>query len=181
MKYYCIGQNLRSAADTLHIYQHATVHHTPHLWQDIAHAHARSNKKPIGTADACSGPCTASKAKVPECSPMSMDVSLSAHGFCRWKHVLLTRYTFVNTLRRITPLVFDWTSSMPMPDLTRKLPAQQMPVLASAQAPESKLVGRQLIVNVHPWQQEMSKASDRRDKFMARLSRRIMKSRNLLL
>lgn len=126
-------------------------------------------------------PIQASKAEVPEYSPMSIDVSLSAHGLCRWKHVLLTRYTFVNTLRRITPLVFDWTSSMPMPDLAKKLPAQQMPVQASAQAREPKSVARHLIVDVHPWQQEMSEAADRRDKFMARLSRRIMKSRNHLL
>ena len=70
---------------------------------------------------------------------------------------------------------------MPMPDLTRNLSAQQMPVQASAQAREPKSVARHLIVDVHPWQQEMSEAADRRDKFMARLSRRIMKSRNHLL
>ena len=55
---------------------------------------------------------------------------------CRWKHVLLTRYTFVNTLRRINPLVSDWTLPLPMPNLARKLPSAQVP----GQAPQPAAV-----------------------------------------
>ncbi|CAL5230095.1 g13553 [Coccomyxa viridis] len=92
-----------------------------------------------------------------------------------WKHVLVTRYTFVNTLRRITPLVFDWTMPLPMPDLARKLPSSQVP----GQAPRPA-ANPQLESNVHLRHEEVSEAADRRGKFMARLSRRIIKSRTHL-
>ena len=83
--------------------------------------------------------------------------------------MLLTRYTFVNTLRRITPLVSDWT--LPMPDLARKLPSSHFSAQAQQPAPvlESNVVVRH---------EEVSEAADRRGKFMARLNRRIIKSRN---
>ena len=96
--------------------------------------------------------------------------------FCRWKHVLLTRYTFVNTLRRITPLVFDWTLPLPMPDLARKLPVSQ----ALDQAPQPAAV-LQLASGTLVRREEVSEAADRRGKFMARLNRRIIKSRNHFL
>ncbi len=102
---------------------------------------------------------------------MSLSLSFSR----RWKHVLLTRYTFVNTLRRITPLVFDWTMPLPMPDLARKLPSSQVP----GQAPRPA-ANPQLESNVHLRHEEVSEAADRRGKFMARLSRRIIKSRTHL-
>ena len=95
---------------------------------------------------------------------------------CRWKHVLLTRYTFVNTLRRITPLVLDWAQPLTMPDLARKLPAA-----GEAANSDEGIMARQLASHSLPSHQEMSEAADRRDRFMARLSRRIIKSRNHLL
>ena len=103
------------------------------------------------------------------------NTALSVYVSCRWKHVLLTRYTFVNTLRRITPLVFDWTMPLPMPDLARKLPASQVP--GQAPRPAAKL---QLETSAHTRHEEVSEAADRRGKFMARLNRRIIKSRTHL-
>ncbi len=103
-------------------------------------------------------------------------MALSLSVSCRWKHVLLTRYTFVNTLRRITPLVFDWTMPLPMPDLARKLPSSQVP----GQVPPRPAAKPQLEPNVHIRHEEVSEAADRRGKFMARLNRRIIKSRTHL-
>lgn len=100
-------------------------------------------------------------------------LKLGMFASCRWKHVLLTRYTFVNTLRRITPLVFDWKLPLPMPDLARRLPSSHVPGQAQQPAPvlESNVIIRH---------EEVNEAADRRGKFMARLNRRIIKSRNQL-
>lgn len=109
---------------------------------------------------------------------IAMYKAMSAHKSQSrwWKHVLLTRYTFVNTLRRITPLVLDWAQPLTMPDLARKLPAA-----GEAANSDEGIMARQLASHSLPSHQEMSEAADRRDRFMARLSRRIIKSRNHLL
>ena len=94
--------------------------------------------------------------------------------------MLLTRYTFVNTLRRISPLVLDWTVPMPLPDLARKLPVTGAPSPQAGQAPRKPssdaIVARQLASQALPRHHDMSEAADRRGRFMARLSRRVIKN-----
>ena len=95
--------------------------------------------------------------------------------------MLLTRYTFVNTLRRITPLVLDWTVPMPLQDLTRKLPVTvgaPSPQVgqASRKTPSDASVARQLAAQALPRHHDMNEAANRRGKFMARLSHRIIKN-----
>ena len=94
--------------------------------------------------------------------------------------MLLTRYTFVNTLRRITPLVLDWTVPMPLPDLARKLPVTGAPSPQVGQVPKKTtsdaIVARQLASQALPRHHDMSEAADRRGRFMARLSRRVIKN-----
>ena len=68
--------------------------------------------------------------------------------------MLLTRYTFVNTLRRITPLVLDWMAPMPLPDLTRKLPGMGAPSPQVGhmpkEVPSDAIVARQLASQALP-------------------------------
>ena len=94
--------------------------------------------------------------------------------------MLLTRYTFVNTLRRITPLVLDWTAPMPLPDLARKLPGMgalsPQVSLVAKEAPSDTTVAQQLASQAMPRHHDMSEAANRRGKFMARLSRRVIKN-----
>lgn len=104
----------------------------------------------------------------------------ASNNICRWKHVLLTRYTYVNTLRRITPLDFDWTAPLPMPDLARKLqgPWAGLAQAAPGQAPEGAVMARQLASKSLSRHQDKGEAADRRDRLMARMSRRIIKNRS---
>ena len=71
--------------------------------------------------------------------------------------MLLTRYTFVNTLQRVKPLLTDWSLPLPVPaglDSTAGGPQGDQFSTAAA----------------------MSGAVAKRDKFMARMSRRVMKN-----
>lgn len=63
----------------------------------------------------------------------------------RWRHVLLTRYTFVNTLERIKPLATEWTLPLQTPDGARagedRLKGGQGPEAAAAGAKLGSLAG----------------------------------------
>lgn len=78
----------------------------------------------------------------------------------RWRHVLLTRYTFVNTLQRVKPLLTDWTQPLPAPDGLDSLAAAGAPVPGDRFASGSAATA----------------AAAKRDKFLARMSRRVMKN-----
>lgn len=92
--------------------------------------------------------------------------------------MLLTRYTFVNTLERVKPLITDWTLPLPAPE---GLQPSQLPVSTTGSVGsaalggdatwESAAGGRKPLERGTP-----SEAVHKRDHFMARMSRRVMRS-----
>ncbi|EIE20999.1 LmbE-like protein [Coccomyxa subellipsoidea C-169] len=80
-----------------------------------------------------------------------------------WRHVLLTRYTFVNTLQRVQPLLTEWTLPLPAPSGLAATAA----TAEEAGEPQGDQVTTAAMT---------SGAAAKRDKFMARMSRRVMKN-----
>jgi hypothetical protein len=98
------------------------------------------------------------------------------HVARRWRHVLLTRYTFVNTLERIKPLVLNWAAPLPQPARGPGSHLQQQPggsegSRAPLGAPTS--VGRTALAS----RLAGGGVSKKRSAFLARMSRRF--ARNL--
>ncbi len=77
--------------------------------------------------------------------------------------MLLTRYTFVNTLQRVQPLLTEWTLPLPAPSGLAVTAA----TAEGAGGPQGDQFTAAAVTNG---------AAAKRDKFMARMSRRVMKN-----
>ncbi|CAL8469054.1 g8595 [Coccomyxa elongata] len=92
---------------------------------------------------------------------VSMFKAMAAHKSQSrwWRHVLLTRYTFVNTLQRVQPLLTDWALPLPVPA-----------ALESGSNSDSN-------ADIYTGAAASAGAAAKRDMFMARMSRRVMRNR----
>ncbi len=85
--------------------------------------------------------------------------------------MLLTRYTFVNTLQRVQPLITDWTLPLPAPGGLQVQP-DRASGFTNNMNPASAPGGQKALERSGL----PSDAVQKRDQFMARMSRRVMKN-----